>query len=243
MRPAKRLVDLCAVLALVAVAVPTGRAADGGSGTYTANGRTYYFALFNNGTTTWQFFSLVGPPGTVFVGGATVTGESTARCVLAQPDGTADEIECGPLSPTAAPSTAHFTFVAVLSAPVACGAPFRLEVSSTGTRPYASVGDVTYAGSCTAVKPAAVTRPAIHGTPAVGGALKASAPTWSAPPTRVAYQWQLCSAATCSAIKGATRLTLRLDKRDAGRAVRIVATATVDGVTVTSASKTVVVRG
>ena len=35
-------VIVCAVLALVGAAVPTGRAADGGSGTYTVTGRTYY---------------------------------------------------------------------------------------------------------------------------------------------------------------------------------------------------------
>jgi hypothetical protein len=65
---------------------------------------------------------------------------------------------------------------------------------------------------------------------------------WSAEPTSVAYRWQLCSVASCSSIKGATKLTLRLERRYLGRSVRIVATATVDGLTVTSVSKAIAVR-
>jgi hypothetical protein len=69
--------------------------------------------------------------GASFVGGANAA-EATARCVPAQPDGLANEIECGPLSPSLSPPTAHFGFVATLRAPVACGASFQLEVSANG---------------------------------------------------------------------------------------------------------------
>ena len=229
---------LCAV-ALVGAAASTGRSADGGSGTYTATGRTYYVTLFNAGTTPWQYFFLVGPAGTVVEGGATVIGESTARCVVGQPDGSPAEIECGPL---AAPPSLHFGFVVTLSVPVACGATFQLDVSSTGVAPFTRVADVTFAGSCASASPHVVARPTLHGTPTVGKTLTASAPIWSVPPTRVEYQWQLCTTGSCSPIRGATGLTLKLRSRDAGNTVRIVATATLDATTVTSTSKALAVR-
>jgi len=231
---------VCACLALLGAGAEAATAADGGSGTYTVTGRLYYFVLVNSGTTPWQFFALVGPAGTTFFAGETAT-ETSARCVAGQPDGQADEIACGPLSANAAPPGLHVTFVATLTAPAACGASFQLEVSSVGM-PFTRVGDVTYAGSCAAAAPAAVTPPTLHGTATVGSILTATTPTWSAPPTHVSYQWQLCTATSCASIKGATKLTLELDKRDAGHTVCIVATATVGGVTVTSASKRVAVR-
>ena len=84
-------------------------AADGGSGTYVATGTTYYFDFVNTGTAAWQFFTVVGPPGTIFVGGTTAN-EQSARCIAGQPDGQANEIECGPLSPNVAPAHTHLSF-------------------------------------------------------------------------------------------------------------------------------------
>ena len=231
----------CAAVALLGAGARAGTAGDGGSGTYTSSGTSYYMVLFNAGTTRWMFFHLVGPPGTVFVAGETAA-ETTARCVVGQPNGSPNEIECGPLAMNVAPPGLHLTFVATTTAPVACRAPFELDVSSTGTAPFTRVDDVTYAGSCATLKPAAVTRPTIHGTPTVGSVLTATPPVWNVKPASVAYRWQLCSAAGCSPIKGATKLTLRLDRRYRGRSVRIVATATVGGVKITSASKAVAVR-
>ena len=231
----------CAAVAILGASARAGTADDGGSGTYTASGTSYYMVLFNAGTTRWMFFHLVAPPGTVFVAGETAA-ETTARCVVGQPNGLPNEIECGPLAMNVAPAGLHLTFVATTTAPVACRAPFELDVSSTGTGPLTRVDDVTYAGSCATLKPGAVTRPAIHGTPTVGSVLTATAPVWNVQPASVAYRWQRCSASGCSAIKSATKLTLRLDQRDRGHSVRIVATATVGGVTITSASKAVAVR-
>ncbi len=230
-----------AVVALLGAAAHAGTAGDGGSGTYTSSGISYYMVLLNAGTTRWTYFHVVGPPDTVFVAGETAA-EFTARCVVGQPNGLPNEIECGPLAMNVAPPGLHLTFVATTTAPVACRSPFELDVSSTGTGPLTRVDDVTYAGSCATLKPAAVTRPAIHGAPRVGSVLTATAPVWNAQPTSVAYRWQLCSAAGCSTIKGATRLTLKLQRRYRGQSVRVVATATVGGVTVTSASKAVAVR-
>ena len=51
-----------------------------------------------------------------------------------------------------------------------------------------------------------------------------------------------CRAAPCAPTRGAKRLTLRLARADTGYDVQIVATASIDGLTVTSASKRIAVR-
>jgi hypothetical protein len=221
---------------------PVGFAsADGGSGTYTSAASTYYFNLFNGGPAAWQYFVVVGSPDTRFVGGGT-TNESSARCVPEQPDGLANEMECGPMSATVLPPNAHLGFVAILSAAPACGASFQLYASSTGTLPFSRVGDAAFAGSCTATEPRATSPARLRGVPVVGRTLTATAPTWSVEPTRAAFQWQLCSAKGCAPIAGATRLTLRLTTRMARRSVRIATVATFDGRTVQSFSKRITVR-
>jgi hypothetical protein len=235
-----RVVVATACLALVCTSAAS--AADGGSGTYTSTGPTYDFNLFNGGTTSWQYFILVGPPGTRFVGGTTAN-ESSARCVVGQPDGQANEIECGPVSANVIPPTGHIGFVATLSAFPDCGAPFELSVNSTGTPPFSRVGDATLSGSCTTLRPEAVTPPTLHGARTVGRTLTATAPTWSTTPTQITYQWQLCTKAGCGPIRSATRLKLKLTRRTAGHSVRIVATATFDGLKVESVSKRIAIRG
>lgn len=201
----------------------------------------YDFNLFNGGTTAWQYFIVVGTSGTRFVGGTT-SNESSARCIVGQPDGQADEIECGPVSAGVVPPNGHIGFVATLGAFPECGASFQLYVSSTGTPPFSRVGDATFSGSCAAVPPAAVTPPGLHGVSTVGHSLIASAPTWNEAPTRVSYQWQLCTETGCTPIKGATRLTLKLTKRMAGHTVRVVSIATFDGRNVESVSKRIAIR-
>jgi hypothetical protein len=236
-------VRLVGALALAFVFVGVAVAADGGSGTYTSSGDTYDFNLFNSGTTTWQYFILVGPAGAAFVGGANAA-EATARCVPGQPDGLANEIECGPLSPNLSPPNVHFGFVATLRTPLACGAAFRLEVSSNGGSSFSRAGDPVLAGSCAAALPSAVRVPVIHGRPVVGRVLSATPAVWSKTPASVRYQWQRCTAALCARISGATRLELRLTRRDARHSVRIVATASIDGELIQTASnKVAVARG
>jgi hypothetical protein len=226
---------------LASVFVAAAAAADGGSGTYTSAGPTYDFNLFNGGSTAWQYFIVVGASGTRFVGGST-GNESSARCVVGQPDGQANEMECGPMSPGVIPPTGHLAFVATLNAFPDCGAPFQVYAGSTGTPPFSRVGDATFSGSCAAVPPRALATPSVHGVPRVGRTLTATAPTWNATPTRVAYQWQLCTATGCVPIESATRLTLRLTKRTAGRTVRIASVATFGGLQVESVSKRIAVR-
>jgi hypothetical protein len=232
----------CALLvsAAPATAKPHRAQADGGAGTYFSQGRSTYFVLTNTGTAAWQSFYVVGPPGTVFVAGAN-TAEITARCVAGQPDGLANEIECGPLSANVAPAHGQMTFAATLAAPVPCGATFQLAVSSTGTLPFTQAGTVTQTGSCT-TSPTALTPPHVHGTPRVGGVLSATAPAWSSTPTLVAYRWQRCARTACAPILNANRSTLRLTTREAGHRVRLVATATIDGTTVVSVSAKLLVH-
>jgi hypothetical protein len=233
-------VRLAGALALALVFIGVAAAADGGSGTYTSSGETYDFNFFNSGTTTWQYFILVGPAGATLVGGANAA-EATARCVPGQPDGLANEIECGPLSPNLSPPSSHFGFVATLRAPAACGAPFQLEVSSNGGSSFTRAGDAVFVGDCTASLPSAVRVPIIHGRPVVGRILSATPAVWSATPTSVRYQWQRCTVAQCARIAGATRLELRLTRRDALHSVRIVATAAIGGEILETASNKVAV--
>jgi hypothetical protein len=223
------------------ISAPAAAAADGGSATYTSSGQTYFFNLFNSGTTAWQYFVLVGTPGTRFVGGTT-GNEGSARCVVGQPDGLPNEIECGSMFVTVIPASGHVPFVATLSAFPECGAPFQLYVSSTGTPPFSRIGDATFAGSCAAPPPRAVTPPSLHGVPAVGRTLTATAPTWNTTPTRVTYQWQRCTHTACARIKGATGLKLKLTKRTAGHTVRIASIATFDGQQIESVSRMIAIR-
>jgi hypothetical protein len=219
-------------------------AGDGGSGTYTVFGASYDFELRNGGTTQWQSFVLVGPPGTTFLGGATA-GEITARCVGGQPDGQVNEIECGPLSVTPG---AQVLLVATVAAPGSCAAGFGLTVISAGSTAGTNVGEVTPAGSCAAASPTGVatprlvTRPKLRGTPVAGGLLGLTPPRWSAPATHVVYQWQLCTGTGCRRIAGAAGPTLRLTAVEIGRSVRVVVSAAVSGAELTAASGRVAVR-
>jgi hypothetical protein len=217
------------------VSAAAARPTDGGSNTYTATGTSYDFILFNNGPAAWQYFSLIGPPGTTFVGGATA-GEITARCVAGQPDGLANEIQCGPLSSNGAAPGAHLVFVATLSSPAPCGAVFGIGTSSTGTPPVTIVADATSSGACVAAPPVALHPPTLRGTPVVGHRIVAIPPQWSALPTSVAYAWQRCVGQRCRTISGATRPALWLTELDAGHALRFSATAEIGGISVRSTS-------
>lgn len=137
-------VPLAAILAVAAVLAAQARADDGGSGTYAVSGSSYQVALVNSGTTPWQYFTLTAAPGTEFVGGAT-QGESTARCVAAQPDGLPNELECGPLS--VAPG-GRVGVVATVTGSASCGAALHLAVSSTGSPPFSPATDVAPAAAC-----------------------------------------------------------------------------------------------
>jgi hypothetical protein len=236
-----RVLALAAILGSLWTGTGDARtSADGGSGTYTATGTTVFFDLFDAGTTPWQYFVLVGPAGTRFVGAAT-SAENTARCVPTLPDGRAESIECGPIAPTVMRPGSHLLLVGTMTAPVACGARFELDVSSDGVQPFTRGGDLTQAGSCAGAL-RAVAPPRIGGIGRPGHRLTASAATWSTTPERVAYQWQLCTRVQCKPLKGATARSLRVTRRLVGEAVRVVETATANGVAATIASKSVRVR-
>ena len=84
--------------------------------------------------------------------------------------------------------------------------------------------------------------PTVTGTGKVGGTLHVAPPKWSSTPDSVRYQWQLCSATSCRPIRGATKLTLKLTNADAGKTVRLLATATIHGQIVKSYSRNIAVR-
>jgi hypothetical protein len=89
---------------------------------------------------------------------------------------------------------------------------------------------------------AALTAPAIKGTPQPGSTLHSIPATWTTKPTHVTYQWQLCTKNRCTPIKGATQPTLKITTSDIGHSIRLVATATINGQTVKSASNTLAIR-
>lgn len=178
MRTSLPKVAACVAVALVSAG--TARAGDGGSATYTTRGTAYDFDLTNSGTTRWLSFMLVGPAGTVFIGGSAWT-EASVQCAIAP----ASSIACGPTSVVAG---GQLGFTAFLSSAVSCGSPFQFWVSSTGGAPYARVGDAVFAGSCSAprlVRAVVVRR---H-----GAVVTLVAPAWSTTPVRVVYEWERCT--------------------------------------------------
>ena len=241
-----RVAAVAALAGLALACAGSAAAADGGSGTYLAIGSTFYFNLVNAGTTPWNYFELVGPPGTTFIGAST-QGEITARCIAGQPDGLPNEIECGPLAGAGIQPNAHSAVVATLTSLAGCGQPFQLIVSSNAGASFTRATDATLTGGCapalpTVVIPKAVTAPVVAGRPVVGVTLTAKAPSWNMTPTGVSYQWQLCSSARCTSIKGATRRTLKLTAPEAGLKVELVVTGAFNGDKVTSTSKKLAVR-
>ena len=203
------------------VAAGSAHAGDGGTATYTTRGTAYDFDLRNTGTTRWLSFMLVGPAGTVFVGGSVGT-EATVQCAIAPPS----QIACGP---TAVAVGGQLGFTAFLASAVTCGAPFQFWVSPTGAAPYSRVGDAVFVGSCApprVVRTVAVSRRA--------RVVTLVPPSWSATPVRVVYRWQRCTSA-CKAIPHATSARVVARTR-----VRAVVTATfADGTTLRSVSRIV----
>jgi hypothetical protein len=133
-------------------------------------GATFTFDLANEGATALQSFTLVGPPGTAFLGGATA-GESTAPCAVGQPDGAANEIQCGPLAAAGLAPGAQVLFVGTMQTAAACGQPFELEVTAAGATSPAAVAEIGLAGACGATPPPTTScTPAGSGEPAVVGA-------------------------------------------------------------------------
>jgi GH25 family lysozyme M1 (1,4-beta-N-acetylmuramidase) len=111
-------------------------------------------------------------------------------------------------------------------------------------------GDV-YRGSRVAAallapRPLSLTPPTVVGVPQTGEELSASAGTWeaAASPT-LAYRWERCADTTaqkCAAIADAVTSAYTVTSADAGRALRVVVTATSAGRSVVAASTAVPVN-
>jgi hypothetical protein len=150
---------------------------------------------------------LVGPAGTMFVGGSVGT-EATVQCSV----GAAASMVCGPTSVAAG---GQLGFTAFLASAVPCGSPFQFWVSSTGATPYTRVGDAMFAGSCT--PPRLVRAVSVRRR---GAVVTLVPPVWTTAPVRVVDQWQRCTP-RCSAIPHATSARVRARVR-----VRVVVVAT-----------------
>jgi hypothetical protein len=165
---------------------------------------------------------LVGPAGTVFVGGSVGT-EATVQCTIAP----SSQIACGP---TAVAVDGQLGFTAFLASPVPCGSPFQLWVSSSGGAPFTRVGDAVFAGSCAAA-PRLIRAVSVRRR---GAVVTLVPPVWSVAPARVVYRWQRCTP-VCRAIAHATSSRVRLRAK-----VRAVAVATfADGTRLRSVSRVV----
>jgi hypothetical protein len=142
------------------------------------------------------------------------------------------------------------------------GATIRLVVTQTNTC-TTGCGATSANSALTATvtqmpAPVNTALPTISGTTSVGQVLTATTGTWTSNVTPTyAYQWQRCTP-ICSNIVGATSSTYTLVVADAGATIKVIvtatnaggstpatsaATATVIGVTVTSASPSTIVQG
>jgi hypothetical protein len=133
--------------------------------------------------------------------------------------------------------------VGTTTAQTGCGVTLQLYVTTTDGAPFTRVGDITQAAGCGAQSAVLVAPPTLHGTPIVGHVITATSPVWSATPMNVRYRWERCSGSSCAAIAGATGRMLALTKPDAGRAIRVLVTATIAGETVRASSRSLTVRG
>ncbi len=120
----------------------------------------------------------------------------------------------------------------------ATGSTYTLGAGDVGTTLRVSVTASNSAGSAaassqasevvTAIVPMNVVAPAISGTTRVGQTLSASPGEWEGEqPISYAYQWQRCdsSGEECADVPEATGLSYELTESDAGRAMRVVVTA------------------
>ena len=234
-----RVASLALVVAFVLV--PGAGAAGGGSGTYTASAATYAFNLVNGGSAPWQYFLVVGSPETRFVGGTT-SNEGSAHCVVGQPDGRPNEIECGPVSANVAPPGGHVGFFATLSAFPSCGAPFELYSSSDGV---AAVREDRRRDIRRLVHRGA-TEGAVATEPARRGSGRAHPEGDTRDVERAAGERLVPVAAllghTLCADRGRDAADARADEGMARRGIRFVSVASFPGVQVTSASNRLVVR-
>jgi hypothetical protein len=92
------------------------------------------------------------------------------------------------------------------------------------------------------VTPGVFRPPIVTGSAKVGRTLRVAPPEWSSTPQRVSYQWQLCTARGCQPIAGATKLTLKLTVAQAGKSVRLLATAIIEGRKVESFTRKIAVH-
>lgn len=107
-----------------------------------------------------------------------------------------------------------------------------IEVMETATAPgQVPVSVRTPAtGVVVATIPTITSRPTITGTAQVGDTVSVSTGSWSITPTSYTYQWERCSAGTCTTIPNATSQTYVPVDGDVGDTLEALVTATVYGV-------------
>jgi hypothetical protein len=84
--------------------------------------------------------------------------------------------------------------------------------------------------------PRLLAAPALPATRRNRGVLRATPPRWSKPPSRVVYEWELCSRSGCTRLPGKSSLTVRVRRSYAGRSMQLNVTAVIEGQTVVATS-------
>jgi len=106
----------------------------------------------------------------------------------------------------------------------------------------AAAAAVLVPGSALAAAPSSTSPPTIVGTAEIGETLTATNGIWAGSPSSYAFQWQRCTAATCTNVAGATKKTYIVSSADSGRALRVnVTAANTEGVASASSGRTDVV--
>jgi hypothetical protein len=83
-------------------------------------------------------------------------------------------------------------------------------------------------GGGTSTPPAQITGAmTVTGSPRPGNVLHAHPPTWTPKPSKLTYQWQLCTTTVCRPISGANTPSLKITRAYVGKSVRMQVTATI----------------
>ncbi len=129
------------------------------------------------------------------------------------------------------PSGGGCTSVAGASGPtyllVGADAGYTLEASVSATDTAGTVAALSAQTAVVISRPAPLRMPHILGRARTGRTLRANAGAWSSSPSAFGYQWLRCNASgsRCVAIRGATRSSYRVVRRDVRHRLRVRITA------------------
>lgn len=184
-------------------------------------------------------------------GGAVAAVQAPSTSGLAYSTGSPDAVQGGAGGPGAAastggaagsdgtpglpgPSSETIPCVGSPGSPATGGGSAGMSGTPAPAGPAGAASGTDYSGPPPVGSPPMNTGlPGISGTPKQGQLLTEIPGSWDPAPSSRQFQWEDCDAsgAGCSAIDGATNQTYRLATEDAGHTIRVLETATSNGVT------------